>query len=54
MIDRAKKVLGIEAEAVAALIDRIDGRFEQAVKMILSCKGRVVVTGMGKSGEYAE
>jgi arabinose-5-phosphate isomerase len=54
MIDRAKKVLGIEAEAVAALIDRIDGRFEQAVKMILSCKGRVVVTGMGKSGLIAK
>ncbi|MGA8041672.1 MAG: KpsF/GutQ family sugar-phosphate isomerase, partial [Terracidiphilus sp.] len=32
------------------LIDRIDERFEQAVKMILNCEGRVVVTGMGKSG----
>ncbi len=50
MIDRAKKVLKIEAEAIAALIGRIDGRFEQAVTMILNCKGRVVVTGMGKSG----
>jgi arabinose-5-phosphate isomerase len=54
MIDRAKKVLGIEAEAIAALIDRVDSRFEQAVKMILSCKGRVVVTGMGKSGLIAK
>jgi arabinose-5-phosphate isomerase len=50
MIERAKKVLRIEAEATAALIDRIDERFEQAVKMILNCEGRVVVTGMGKSG----
>jgi arabinose-5-phosphate isomerase len=54
MIDRAKKVLRIESEAISALIDRIDGRFEQAVKMILSCKGRVVVTGMGKSGLIAK
>ena len=50
MIERAKKVLKIEAEAIETLIDRIDERFEQAVKMILNCEGRVVVTGMGKSG----
>lgn len=50
MIERAKKVLKIEAEAIEALIVRIDERFEQAVKMILNCEGRVVVTGMGKSG----
>jgi arabinose-5-phosphate isomerase len=48
--EQAKKVLRIEAEAVAALIDRIDERFVQAVDMILHCEGRVVVTGMGKSG----
>jgi len=50
MINQAKKVLRIESEAVAALIDRIDERFEQAVQIILECEGRVVVTGMGKSG----
>jgi arabinose-5-phosphate isomerase len=50
MKNQAKRVLKIEADAVAALIDRIDERFEQAVEMILNCKGRVVVTGMGKSG----
>jgi arabinose-5-phosphate isomerase len=50
MIEQAKKVLRIEAEAIAALIDRVDDRFVRAVKMILNCKGRVVVTGMGKSG----
>ncbi len=49
-IEQAKKVLRIEADAVAALIDRVDYRFELAVKMILNCNGRVVVTGMGKSG----
>ncbi|HXY53784.1 MAG TPA: KpsF/GutQ family sugar-phosphate isomerase [Nitrospirota bacterium] len=50
MKDQAKRVLKIEADAVAALIDRIDERFEQAVEIILNCEGRVVVTGMGKSG----
>jgi arabinose-5-phosphate isomerase len=43
-------VLKAEAEAVAALIDRLDSGFEQACELILSCKGRIVVTGMGKSG----
>ncbi|HAK61139.1 MAG TPA: D-arabinose 5-phosphate isomerase, partial [Nitrospiraceae bacterium] len=46
----AKKVLKIEADAVAALISRIDDSFEKAVDVILGCEGRVVVTGMGKSG----
>ncbi len=50
MKEQARKVLKIEAEAVAALIDRIDSSFERAVEMILECEGRVVVTGMGKSG----
>jgi arabinose-5-phosphate isomerase len=46
----AKRVLRIESEAIAGLIDRLDGRFEKAVELIFSCKGRVVVTGLGKSG----
>ncbi len=50
MKEQAKRVLKIEADAIAALIERLDDRFEQAVRIILSCKGRVVVTGMGKSG----
>ncbi len=50
MKEQAKRVLKIEADAVAALIDRVDERFVEAVKLILSSKGRVVVTGMGKSG----
>lgn len=48
--DSAKRVLRIESEAVAALIDRIDGNFVGVVEELLTCQGRVVVTGMGKSG----
>ena len=50
IIDTAKHVLKVEAEAVLALHDRIDERFVTAVDMMLGCKGRVVITGMGKSG----
>ena len=46
----ARETLQIEAEAVTALADRIDGRFVQAVERLMACTGRVVVTGMGKSG----
>src|ERR1700689_4690164 len=49
-IDTAKRVLRIESEAIAGLIDRLDQRFEAAVELIYACKGRVVVTGLGKSG----
>lgn len=50
MIETAKHVLKVEADAITALLDRIDERFVQAVEMILACKGRLVITGMGKSG----
>jgi arabinose-5-phosphate isomerase len=50
VIETGKKVLKTEAEAVAGLIERIDARFERAVEMIFGSTGRVVVTGMGKSG----
>jgi arabinose-5-phosphate isomerase len=46
----ARKVLQTEADAIIALIDRLDARFEQAVRILLECRGRVLVTGMGKSG----
>ena len=46
----ARKVLQTEAAAVLALLDRVDERFAQAVLLIRNCKGRVIVTGMGKSG----
>lgn len=50
VIEQAKKVLKIEAEAVSALNERIDDSFVKAVDLICSCKGKVVVTGVGKSG----
>ncbi len=50
IIAEAKKVIRIEAEALLALADSIDDPFRLAVELILSCRGRVVVTGMGKSG----
>ena len=52
-IEQAKKVLRIEADAIARLIDRLDENFDRAVDLIMNCKGRVVVTGMGKSGHIA-
>ncbi len=50
MLETAKHVLQVEADAVLALKNRINGDFSTAVKMILACQGKVVVTGMGKSG----
>ncbi|MDD7380316.1 MAG: KpsF/GutQ family sugar-phosphate isomerase [Succiniclasticum sp.] len=49
----AQKVLRLEAEAILDLIPRIDADFDAAVEMILQCQGRVVMTGMGKSGIIA-
>jgi arabinose-5-phosphate isomerase len=48
--ESARKVLRIEAEAILDLIERIDTHFERAVEALYACRGRVVVTGMGKSG----
>ncbi len=50
ILDIAKRVLKIEAEAVLALKERLNSNFEKAVEMVYRSKGRVVVTGMGKSG----
>jgi len=49
----ARRVLRIEADAVAALAERIGADFERAVEMILARHGRVIVTGIGKSGHIA-
>ncbi len=46
----ARRVLQTEAAAVLALADRVDERFGRAVEMVQNCRGRVIVTGMGKSG----
>lgn len=49
-LDEGKRVLAIEARAVQALIDRLDNHFAKAVDVLARCKGKVVVSGMGKSG----
>jgi arabinose-5-phosphate isomerase len=46
----ARKVLETEAAAILALVSRLDGKFERAVELIRCCRGRVILTGMGKSG----
>jgi arabinose-5-phosphate isomerase len=46
----AQKVLQTEAAAILALVDRLDGSFDCAVSLLKQCKGRVILTGMGKSG----
>ncbi|MEO8445429.1 MAG: KpsF/GutQ family sugar-phosphate isomerase [Gammaproteobacteria bacterium] len=50
---RGRRVLEIEAAAVASLAPRLDARFDRACQLCLDCRGRVVVTGMGKSGHIA-
>ncbi|MCF2134936.1 MULTISPECIES: KpsF/GutQ family sugar-phosphate isomerase [Burkholderiaceae] len=49
----AQHVLDIEAEAIRSLSTRLNGEFVVAVEMLLACKGRVVVSGIGKSGHIA-
>jgi arabinose-5-phosphate isomerase len=46
----AQRVLRIEADAIAGLVERLDARFEKAVDLLYGCRGRIVVTGLGKSG----
>ena len=52
-LDSARDVLTIEANAIIRQLDQLDSHFEQACQRILDCEGRVVVTGMGKSGHIA-
>ena len=54
IIKTGKGVIQAEAEAVVALVDRINDQFEKAVSAIISCKGRLVVLGVGKSGLIAQ
>lgn len=49
-LDLARRVLRTEAAAILGLIDRLNGDFERAVQLLFDCRGRVIVTGMGKSG----
>ena len=46
----ARKVLETEAAAILSLVDRVDAEFDRALQILFECRGRVVVTGMGKSG----
>ena len=50
VIEQVKEVLKIEAQAILDLVERVGPEFEKAVQMILEAKGRVILTGMGKSG----
>ncbi|MGA2421417.1 MAG: KpsF/GutQ family sugar-phosphate isomerase [Candidatus Acidiferrum sp.] len=52
-LETARRVLRIEAQAIEEVMVRLDGSFERAVDLLLGCKGRVGVTGMGKSGLVA-
>ena len=52
-IEKGKQVIRIEAQSLTALVDKIDASFERAVRIIFEAKGRIVVTGMGKSGIIA-
>lgn len=49
-IKRAQEVIAIEANAIKALIGRIDGNFTAAVDLIVQCRGRLIISGMGKTG----
>lgn len=52
-IAAAKEVLAIEAQAITDLVGHLDARFEEAIRILLQCRGRVVVSGIGKSGHIA-
>jgi arabinose-5-phosphate isomerase len=52
-LDTARRVLKIEAQAIQDVLARLDATFEKAVDLLFACKGRVVLTGMGKSGLVA-
>jgi arabinose-5-phosphate isomerase len=52
-LDTARRVLKIEAQAIQDVLTRLDATFEKAVDLLFACKGRVVLTGMGKSGIVA-
>ncbi|HIX62724.1 MAG TPA: KpsF/GutQ family sugar-phosphate isomerase [Candidatus Halomonas stercoripullorum] len=51
--ESARRTLKIEQQAIAALAERLDDHFDHACELLLACQGRVVVTGMGKSGHIA-
>jgi len=52
-IEIAKQVLKIESDSISQLMNRLDSSFIKAVELVLNCQGKVVVTGIGKSGQIA-
>jgi len=52
-LELARRTLRIEADAILGLIDRLDADFAKAVQLVLDCRGRVIVSGIGKSGHIA-
>lgn len=50
-IEQAKRVLRIEAEAILSLLDKVGENFDKAIDLLIHCRGKVVVTGIGKSGQ---
>lgn len=53
IIQQAQQVLKIEAESILGLIPRVDQNFEKAVQLILQCQSKLIITGIGKSGQIA-
>ena len=52
-IEEGRRVLRIEAQSILDVSERLNGGFEKAVRMVLDCHGKVIVTGIGKSGQVA-
>ncbi|NJL25029.1 MAG: KpsF/GutQ family sugar-phosphate isomerase [Calothrix sp. SM1_5_4] len=52
-IEEARRVLKVEAQSILDLAERLNGNFEKAVQFLLDCTGKVIVTGIGKSGQIA-
>ncbi len=53
ILETAKETLKIEAESIQKMVDRIDENFAEIVNRILSCQGKIILTGIGKSGQIA-
>ena len=52
-VDEGRRVLKIEAQSILDVAERLNGSFEKAVQLVLDCHGKVIVTGIGKSGQIA-
>src|SRR6476646_10105552 len=52
-VEEGRRVLKIEAQSILDIAERLNGGFEKSVQMLLDCKGKVIVTGIGKSGQVA-